>query len=142
MLFRSVHRQQWEGFAKCLADDLARKGEPHENMYGQLKRCGFVQQNVTDVFDINLNFENGGSQYMSCVKFTVKGHKDHITIVYAQWGKKWVEQSDYHLNRSFWESSPNDKKVIDFLKHGANKVLLEQLEAPATLENAVAPLEG
>merc|ERR1711879_714616 len=57
------------------------------------------------VWDISLNFSDGTSQYMTCIKFAAKKkHNGDVVLAESLFGKKWVEQSDYHRNRAFWES--------------------------------------
>merc|ERR1712047_144517 len=75
---------------------------------------------LTQLFDMSLNYTAGGSQYLSCIKCaTCKMEGGQIMVIYSMYGKRWIEQETYKLNRDFCESAPVPQKLKNFLEHGA-----------------------
>merc|ERR1712127_523292 len=127
-----VDREDWPAFTELLVKKLVRNGAQslEEELRSGLKEAALSRDHKVKTFDISLNYEVGGSQFVSCVKFaTRKKSNGQIMIMYSQYGKRWIERKEYRLNRKFWERAPNPARLMNFLEHGANdgfrKLLLD-----------------
>jgi hypothetical protein len=126
-----VDTGNWASFSEKLIKKVCRNGATHaqQELRDNLSLVGDSKQAQQHMFDISLNYEFGGSQYMSCTKFvTYKVSCNQVVVAYSMFGKKWIEQREYALNRAFWESAPTPQKLKDFLDAGAGARLAEALE--------------
>lgn len=129
----SVAETQWPQYTNFIVQKLVRNGAkaPEQELRSELEEAAFSLDKHGRTFDISLNYEWGGSQYMSCAKFVVKKKANGtIVVAYSLFGKRWIEQSDYRLNIKFWETAPTPQKLRNFLEHGATRNLVKVLEAP------------
>merc|ERR1712113_1356340 len=112
-----------------LVDQVVRENavKPKKELEKQLKQVPMADLKVGIMFDISLNYEAGGAQYLQCVKFTCKKNsKDEIVVAYANYGKMWTEASNYSMDKAFWQS--NEQKVKNFLEYGAYCGLIDRLK--------------
>merc|ERR1711879_179271 len=128
-----VKPEMWAGFSQLVVDKNVRNGAEHhsQQLEDSLALVPYVEVHGEKTWDISLNYTNGASQYLSCIKFAAKKNEDgNIVIAQTLFGRKWVEQKDYHLNRSFWEVSPAPQRLKNYLEAGANKIMHKALEGP------------
>lgn len=128
-----VDISNWDGYSRAMVANVTRNGADHckQELASHLSLVPFIDRHAEKVFDISLNYEWGGSQYISCVKFACKiSQTGKIIVAYSMFGKKWIEKEDYALNKDFWEVSPNPQRIKNFLEAGANQRLVQAIEAP------------
>jgi len=128
-----VPPELWPAFSERLLDQLVREGAraPREQLKTALGNVPFMQMSAAQTFDVSLNFEAGGSQYISCATFMVRKRDDgQIVVAYSLFGKRWIEKGTYALNRRFWEQSPNPQRLKNYLQYGANRAIIRQLRSP------------
>merc|ERR1712127_1100009 len=118
-----VDKEDWPAFTELLVKKLVRNGaqSPEEELRSGLQEAALSRDHAVKTFDLSLNYEAGGSQFVSCVKFASRRKLNgQIMIMYSQYGKRWIERKEYRLNRKFWERAPNPARLMNFLEHGAN----------------------
>jgi len=137
MTLNTVPIENWDRFSQRLVRKLVRDGasHPEEVLTNALQEVQDSNDSLHRQFDLSLNYEFGGSQYMSCIKFAArKKRSGDIVICYSLFGKRWVEQEQYALNREFWEKSPVPERMQAFLEHGANEGFIKALETSSVRE--------
>jgi len=143
----SVWKDYTEHIVKlCLPDEDANHTGAHINhaaaekeLRGFLENVPFYDSAINKIFELHLNYELGGSQYLSCTKFLCKKAADgRLFIAYAMFGKKWDEQKNYRLNIRFW--TENEDKVKNFLESGVTERLVQALSSPGA-QGAISELE-
>lgn len=117
------------------AESLRKKEDVEVELRSQLDLMRDAEVHAGKTWEIRLNFQDGGAQYLSCIKFAGKKATDSkIVLAYAMFGKKWVEQNDWHLNRDFWETPPVPEKLRNYLEAGASDRLASALEGEMSVD--------